>query len=181
MKKSILLGILGLVVLVTVGNAQVSDTALTKEKAKAIIEASESYKPHKWPIPLSKTAADACVARGYFQWDTFGSGNKTSTALSVTDKGKPFFDSASGGKTAGAKQSEPLYAVSSVPIKPQVIEITTITDGDAGSKIVEYQWNWDTTAQPQEVQDLLLANQPANHGKVVVKMDASGWQIVKFE
>ncbi len=106
---------------------------------------------------------------------------KTSTALSVTDKGKQFFDSASGGKTAGSKQSEPLYAVSAVPIKPQVIEITNITDGDGGSKIVEYQWNWDPKAQPQEVQDLLLANQPANRGKVVVKMDASGWQIVKFE
>lgn len=181
MKNLIIVGILGLVGLVTVGNAQVSDSTLTKEKAKNIIEASEGYKPHKWPIPLSKTAADACVERGYFQWDTFGSGNKTSTALSVTDKGKQFFDSASGGKTAGSKQSEPLYAVSVVPIKPQVIEITNITDGDGGSKIVEYQWNWDTKDQPQEVQDLLLANQPANHGKVVVKMDASGWQIVKFE
>lgn len=181
MKKSIMVGILGLVGVLTVGNAQVSESALTKEKAKDIIEASENYKPRKFPIPLAKTAVDACVERGYFQWDTFGSGNKTSTALSVTDKGKQFFDSASGGKTAGSKQPEPLFAVSAVPIKPQVIEITTIRDGDGGAKIVEYQWNWDPKAQPQEVQDLLLANQPANHGKVTLKMDASGWQIVKFE
>jgi hypothetical protein len=181
MKKAIVVAVLGLVGLVTVGNAQLSESALTKEKAKDVIEGSENYKPRKFPIPLSKTAADACVERGYFQWDTFGSGNKTSTALSVTDKGKQFFDSASGGKTAGSKQAEPLYAVSAVPIKPQVIEITNITDGDGGSKIVEYQWNWDPKSQPQEVQDLLLTNQPANHGKVVVKMDASGWQIVKFE
>jgi len=50
MKKAIVVGVLGLVGLVTVGNAQLPGSALTKGKAKDIIEASENYKPRKFPI-----------------------------------------------------------------------------------------------------------------------------------
>jgi hypothetical protein len=182
MKKSIVVGILSLVGLLTVRGAQLSGPALTKETARDIIESTDNYKPRKWPLPLAKADADACVARGYLRWDSFGpAGKGGSTVLTVTDAGKQFFDSASGGKTQGSKQSEPLFAVVAVPIKPQVIEVTNITDGDGGTKVVEYRWNWDAKSQPQEVQDLLLKNQTTSPGKVVVKMEADGWKVVKFQ
>ena len=96
MKKSIVVGILGLAGILTASaGAQLSGQTLTKEKAKDLIETTNNYKPLKWSIPLAKADVDACVARGYLRWDTVGSAGKASTTLSVTDKGKQFFGGAS--------------------------------------------------------------------------------------
>ena len=181
MKKPVAFGILGLVCVVMSGvGPQVSAQTITKDRAKDVIEASDNYKPRKWAILLAKADVDACVTRGYLKWNTSGESGKVSTALSVTASGKQFFESASGGQVFGA-QPAPLYAVVAVPIKPRIVDITTIGDGDNGTKIVEYEWNWDGKSQPQEVQDLILKNQPTNHGKVILKTDAGDWKVDKFE
>lgn len=182
MRKSTLVTILGLLGLLAISaGAQLSGPTLTKDKAKDIIEATDNYKPRKWAIPLAKTDADSCVARGYLQWATIGPAGKASTVLSVTDKGKQLFDSASGGQVFGSPQPDPLFAVVAAPIRPHVVEVTDIADGANGVKIVEYQWNWDGKSQPQEVQDLILKNQPTGHAKVTLKMSDDGWHVIKFE
>lgn len=153
-----------------------SSSILTRTKAKEIIEQSDNYKPQKRWIPLAGSEVDACVKHGYLKWAGFA----FSWQLSVTEQGRPFFDGAGGRMTSNILLT-PLTVMPAVPIKPHVIQVTGITDGDNGSKIVEYQWDWDFAKQPQDVKDLIFKNNPANVGKATLKLYDDGWRVVKFE
>lgn len=113
---------------------------------------------------------DSLVNQGYLKWEGYGVFH-----LLVTEKGKKFFDRAEG--QIGGVFDGPFSVVPSAPIRCRVIEVTGITDVDNSTKIAEYQWNWDLTKQPQEVQDLLLVSNPAMKGTAILKLYDDGWRL----
>jgi len=98
----------------------------------------------------------------------------------VTERGKQFFDSASGTLLYETILQN-LAVVPLVPVQRRVVEITGITDGENSSKIVEYKWHWDYDAQPQELKDILFKSDVAQPGKATLKLYDDGWRVVKFE
>jgi len=154
-----------------------SSSRFTRAKAKDIIEESDNYKLQKRWIAVTRSEANDCIRHGYLTWV-----DMMTWHLVVTQKGKVFFDGAQGEiVTPGDIVVQQLAVAPSVPIKPHVIEVTGITDGDNGSKIVEYQWNWDFKGQPKEVQDLIFKDNPAIPAKATLKLYDDGWRVIKVD
>ncbi len=155
-------------------------STLTRGKAKEVIGQSDNYKLQKRWISLNPKGPEinACVTAGYLQWAS--KWPDPAARLTLTEKGKQFLDSASGKVFAGSIMQQ-LAVMPSVPIRPYVIEITGITDGENASKVVEYKWNWDYDAQPRELKDMLFKSDAPQLGKATLKLYDDGWRVVKFE
>jgi len=173
-------GLLVFAISLTCSLCSCNSSGLTRGKAKAVIEQSDDYKLQKRSVFLKLNGPEmtACIKAGYLQWaDRLP---EHWSHLVVTERGKQFFDSASGTLLYETILQN-LAVVPLVPVQRRVVEITGITDGENSSKIVEYKWHWDYDAQPQELKDILFKSDVAQPGKATLKLYDDGWRVVKFE
>ena len=74
----------------------------------------------------------------------------------------------------------PFIVVPKIPIRPRLIEITGITGDSADSKIVEYRWQWDTSAQPKEVKETIFVANGPFPDQATFKLYDDGWRITQW-
>jgi hypothetical protein len=153
-----------------------SSAQLTRAKAQRVIQASDAYKPQKRVLLLQKQDLDACVANGYLRWNR----SFTDLSLSRTAKGNQFFESARG-EWLGQMMLQPASVGTAFPLKPTVVRVTGITDGENGSKVVEYDWVWDSDGVPPEMKSVFIVDKAPNHGKAMLKLYDDGWRVEKWE
>lgn len=141
-------------------------STLTRGKAKDVIESSDRYKLQKVHVALTNGEFQNLWRAGYLQVRMV----MFQQQLEVGPKGKGLIDS--GNLWPGGTNPA---IVLSTPLKPHVLEVTGITDGENGSKIVEYNWNWDFSTQPKELQDF-FKDHPVGQDKATLRLYDDGWR-----
>jgi hypothetical protein len=141
-------------------------STLTRGKAKNVIESSDLYKLQKARVALTSGEFQNLWRAGYLQVRMV----MFQQQLEVGPKGKGLIDS--GNLWPGGTNPSIVLAA---PLKPYVLDVTGITDGETGSKIVEYKWNWDFSTQPKELQDF-FKNHPVGEEKATLRLYDDGWR-----
>ena len=164
--------VFALVVLMACG---CSSSELSRGKAKDIIQASDKFQSKKQLVYLAPEEVADCIKQGYLVWYS-----GFVQRLQVTEKGKQFFESATG-EAMGGLQTQPSGVTPIVPMRLKVIEVTGLRDGEKGSKIAEFTYQYDTKGVPRELQNLIFKQNPIDKGKADLALYDDGWRFVKFE
>lgn len=157
-----------------------SSSTLTRNQAKAVIEASKEYKEFSsgknW-ISLNLQQVEALKNVDCLRWEQYRNMYQTDTVLTLTDKGKKFFGASQGFLLAGGQPLGPMV-MPLVLFKPLIIEITGIT-GEKEQKIVEYSWCWyPPKSHPEEVRNIFLGY--SFKGKAILGLYDDGWRVLMF-
>src|SRR5580658_7682095 len=124
---------------------------LTRSRAKNIIEGLDVYKLKTQQVVISDEEVNALTKAGYLKWQGFGM-----LTLVVTQNGKQYFDNAKGEVAGFMMPGTKYIVVPTVPMKPEIIEITGITGGgDTTGKQGENHWHWLSSSQPGELRKLI--------------------------
>jgi hypothetical protein len=149
---------------------------LTRAKAKKIIESSDLYQLKPQRVYITRDEAINLVNHKYCLWQGFGV-----FQLSVAPKGKPYFQSAGGEPMTFANPfTEALFVVPVKPLRPRIVEITGISEGADGTKIVEYQWQWDASTQVPKVTEMLFTPVAVHEDAATFKLYDDGWRITQW-
>jgi hypothetical protein len=95
-------------------------------------------------------------------------------------EGKTYFDSAAGQMGTFSVESGTYSVVPTIPMKPEIIEITGITGGgDTTVKQVEYHWHWLSGSQPEELRKMLPSLAAVNAQTLTMKLYDDGWRVAQ--
>ncbi len=155
--------------------AACSSRVLTRGKAKDIVQEANFCKVGGGcSIGLSPREFQALLAAGYFHVNQQQSVQSIlfGQQVEITQKGKPFFASASVVPRSG----EGPTVVPAVDLKAEV-EITGIGDGANDSeKIVEYKWKFDYSSMADEI-SIILKDHEMNDSTIKLRLYDDGWRV----
>ena len=142
--------------------------AFTRNSAKALIEQTKDFEPHKAEIELTNEEFAAGEQVGYFhRGRTFGE-----NYFNLTPLGQQFFEIARlwGGIALKTKTD----------VRVRVIEITGITDGDptGAEKEVKFTWGWNLEDFPPALRPV-FQEKPKNGTAEFRKYD-DGWRVERI-
>jgi hypothetical protein len=131
------------------------------------------FKPASHPVPVTLREVDALIGKQYLSWKN--QWPNPSFSLVLMDSGRKYFQSASGA-SVGGRVTRSLFVVPIAPTRLKVVEVTGITDGENGSKLVEFRWQFDASSQPDEVKSMLSSLTTVYDGKAHFKLYDDGWR-----
>jgi len=138
-----------------------------------MLEKQEFAQLRKQWVPLQKPTEDALIKSGYVRWRDMG----TMRAFELTPEGKKYFENTQGLFALPAMTMETTKVMPVVPIKILIKEVTGITDGRDGVKVVDYTWNFDGSAFPPEAKQFFAGGV---QGQATFKMYDDGWRILSY-
>jgi hypothetical protein len=171
MKVQRLIGVMMAVGIGLIWVACGNNSALTRSKAKGLIETSNDFKAQKGRISLTPDEVKAGIAAGYWREQSYALG----PFLMLTPQGKQFF----AEFEPHPYQFDPTIIDTRVQLSPEVLEVTGITDnGVATEKIADFKWSWNFSGLPTEARHL-FANHPPRSGQAALKLYDDGWRVEK--
>jgi len=160
---------------------------LTREKAKAPLEASEIYQKPPY-IPLTQSLQKA----GYRYWDIIsftGSHPPGRCAtpemytVCLTQAGLRFFNEISGGEGMFGVTKPIQVAKQKFDLRLRVIAIdgitTAPTEFGAGAKMAVYRWNYDLSRAPGEMR-ALFSDEAETQGRAIFLLYDDGWRFERI-
>jgi hypothetical protein len=176
----------------TLGCAQ--STALTRAKAKDVIENSSAFKnpsPGSYYLRFPDAGQHRCTAtkelllgveEGYWVGDVHSGLMTTVVFGELTDKGKKYFETSPICERTTGDFSGQYYGGSRWIIPPTILHghITNITGitGDDRNKKVELEWVPDMNELPGDLRQLFPVQEQLNKSQMNLTLYDDGWRVV---